>query len=322
MPDVSKKIALWAKIATFCLLIGFIVYTLRQQTVRWADLRQPLQHTNLRSVWAALLVGLVPLNWSLEALKWQWLVRRIAPLRFTEALGGVLAGLSLGMALPGPLGDTAGRVLSIGAGQRTGAVGAAMVAGGMQFYVALVVGTLAWAAYLTRVPIRQTTVGNALLVLLTVLSGLGVVLNFFRKDFVRWSARWPWLGRYVGWWRVIGQYSHADILGTFGLALLRHLTFSLQLFAAFRLYHVPLDSIPLAAGVGVIYVVKTIAPAFNWLSDLGVREAAALWVFAPFSLPAPPLLTATLTLWLVNIGLPVLLGLFSLWRIRLAEQTN
>lgn len=320
MPDVSKKITLWAKAATFCFLIGFILYTLRQQTVRWADLRTPLLQTNWQSGWAALLLVLTPLNWSLEALKWQWLVRRLAPLRFGEALNGVLAGLSLSMALPGPLGDTAGRVLSIRAEGRTGAVGAAAVAGGMQFYAALLVGTFAWALYLNDVPARNTRVSNGLLLLMAGLSGLGIVLNFFRHQFVSWSAHWPLLGRYVAWWRVIGQYSHAEMAAVFGLALLRHLTFSLQLYAAFRLYGIPLAPLTLAAGVGVIFLVKTITPAFNWLSDLGVREAAALWVFAPLGLPAPPLLAATLTLWLVNIGVPVCVGVFSLWRLRLANR--
>ncbi len=320
MPDVSKKITTWAKAATFCLLIGFILYTLRQQTVRWADLRQPLLQTNWRSNWTILLLLLIPLNWSFEAMKWQWLVRRLAPLRFGDALNGVLAGLSLGMALPGPLGDTAGRVLSLRASNRTGAVGAALVAGGMQFYVALVVGTFAWATYLRHVPVRDTPAGNTLLVLMAGLSLLGVVLNFYRNRFVSWSARWPLLGRYVDWWELIGRYTHLEMGIVFGLALLRHLTFSLQLYAAFRLYGVPLTPLPLAAGVGVIYLVKTITPAFNWLSDLGIREAAALWVFAPFALPALPLLAATLTLWFVNIGLPVGIGIFSLWRLRIINR--
>jgi hypothetical protein len=316
MPDVFKKITRWAKAATFCFLIGFIFYTLRQQTIRWADLRQPLLATNWQSGWAILMLLLTPLNWSLEALKWQWLVRRMAPLTFREAINGVLAGLSLSMVLPGPLGDTAGRVLSIQAANRAGTVGAALVAGGMQFYVALVVGTFAWATYLSHTPARNTPAGNALLFLMAGLSLLGVVLNFYRNRFVSWSARWPLVGRYVAWWRVIGHYHHTEMAVVFGLALLRHLTFSLQLYAAFRLYSVSLTPISLAAGVGVIFLVKTITPAFNWLSDLGVREAAALWVFAPFGLPAPPLLAATLTLWFVNIGLPVGAGLFSLWRLR------
>ncbi|MEZ0607962.1 lysylphosphatidylglycerol synthase domain-containing protein [Fibrella sp. WM1] len=308
MPSFSKKITFWAKLATFFGLLLFIAYTIRQQPTDWKTLAQQLRHTNWTSPNALILLALTPLNWSVEALKWQWLARRVQPLRFPEALGGVLAGLSLGMALPGPLGDTAGRVFSIRA-SRGAAVGAALVSGGMQFYVAVVVGAVAWATYLTYAPIRNTTGGRVLLGLLGTLSALGVVLNFYRHRFVSWSARWPRLGTYAGYWAVIGQYSHADMAGAFGLALLRHLIFSVQLVAAFRLYGVDLAAVPLASGVGVIYLVKTIAPAFNWLSDLGIREAAALWVFAPFGLPAPLLLTATLTLWLINILLPVLIGL-------------
>ena len=323
MPGLAKKTTFWVKIAVFGSLLGFIGYTLNQQSVDWSTLGNQLQHTNWTSPYALVLLALLPLNWTLEALKWQWLARRVAPLRFTEALGGVLAGLSLGMALPG-LGDTAGRVLSIrgaaastmtpSAPNRAGAVGAALVSGGMQFYVAIVVGAAAWAVHLAQLPARNTPGGQSLLVLLMVLSLLGVVLNFYRNQFVTWSVRWPKIGRYNAYWAIIGQYSHADMAATFGLALLRNLTFSTQLYCAFRLYGVTLQPMGLAAGVGVIFLVKTVTPAFNWLSDLGVREAAALWVFAPYNLPAPLLLTATLTLWLVNILLPVGVGVLILSR--------
>ena len=135
-----------------------------------------------------------------------------------------------------------------------------------------------------------------------------MVLNFYRNRFVIWSVRWPKIGRYNAYWAIIGQYSHADIAATFGRALVRNLTFSAQLYCAFRLYSIELPTLALSAGVGVIFLVKTVTPAFNWLSDLGIREAAALWVFAPYNLPAPLLLTATLTLWFINILLPVGVG--------------
>lgn len=318
MPELAKKTTFWAKTGLFCLFLGFIAYTLQHQSVDWNALRNQLRHTSWTSPYTLILLGLVPVNWSLEAMKWQRLAYRVAPLRFTEALGGVLVGLSLGMALPG-LGDTAGRVLSIRGAtvtsgeqatlKRTGAVGAALVAGGMQFYVAVVVGAAAWAVHLAQLPVRNTAGAQALLAVLVGLSGLGVVLNFYRNRFVNWSIRWPIIDHYKAYWSIIGQYRHADMAITFGLALLRNLTFSAQLYCAFRLYGITLPALALAAGVGVIFLVKTVTPAFNWLSDLGVREAAALWVFAPYHLPAPLLLTATLTLWLVNILLPVGVGI-------------
>jgi hypothetical protein len=70
------------------------------------------------------------------------------------------------------------------------------------------------------------------------------------------------------------------------------------------------------SGIGVVFLAKTVTPAFNLLSDLGVREAASLWVFEPFGAPAPVLVTATLTLWVANILMPVLIGLIWVWRLK------
>ena len=83
-----------------------------------------------------------------------------------------------------------------------------------------------------------------------------------------------------------------------------------------QLVGVALPTAVSASGVEVVFLVKTITPAFNLLSDLGVREAAALWVFGPFGTSPPVLITATLTLWLVNILVPVLVGLIWVWRLK------
>jgi hypothetical protein len=75
-----------------------------------------------------------------------------------------------------------------------------------------------------------------------------------------------------------------------------------------------------ASGIGLVFLVKTITPAFNLLSDLGVREAASLWVFAPFDVPAAILLMATLTLWVSNVLTPVLAGLIWVWKLKLRAE--
>lgn len=315
--NTPKKIAFWAKLAVLFGLIAYIGYTLRGQSDSWPQVWQQLRTTDWRGGWLLTLALLTPVNWGFEALKWQVLARRVEPVSWADAYRGVLAGLSLGFALPAQLGDTAGRVLSLRTGRRGAAIGASLVSGGMQFYIAIVFGALAWAVHLALVPARNTVAGQGLLVLLAALSLLGVLLNAVRPQLVRWSARWPWLHRFSAYWAIIGQYSHGDMAGAFLAGAMRYVVFSLQFYCALQLYHVTLSANALTSGIGLVFLAKTITPAFNLLSDLGVREAASLWVFSPFGVPAPLLLTATLTLWLVNVLLPVAVGLIWVWRLRL-----
>ncbi|RYF51547.1 MAG: UPF0104 family protein, partial [Cytophagaceae bacterium] len=108
--NLSKKLQLWLKLATFCLLLAYIGYVLQQQPFDWTQVQTQFQTVRYPERWAALLVLLAPVNWGLEALKWQLLIRRIEPVSFAGAYRAVLAGMTLSFALPAQLGDVAGRV--------------------------------------------------------------------------------------------------------------------------------------------------------------------------------------------------------------------
>lgn len=312
----SKKIVLGLKIAILAALLAYIVHVLKQQPFDWSLIRTSWQSVEEPGWWAAGLLLLIPVNWGLEALKWQILLRRVEPASFWATYRGVLAGVTLGFALPMQLGDTAGRVLSLQTVQRGEAVGAALVSGGMQFYVALIFGAFAWAHHIQLVPNRANAAGQALLVVLLGLVGLGVVFGLVRSRLLGWLARRAALRRWARYWAVAGQYTDQEISLALGVAALRYLVFSVQFFLALRLVGLTLPAPIATSGIGVVYLVKTITPAFNLLSDLGVREAASLWTFAPFEAAAPVLVTATLTLWVANLLVPVLVGLIWVWKLK------
>ncbi len=316
---LSKKIIFWAKIAVFVGLIAYIIHILRQQPFDWAVVQVQWRTVHHPERWAAGLLILTPVNWGFEALKWQILLQRVETTSFWAAYRGVLAGVTLGFALPAQLGDTAGRVLSLRT-NRTEAVGASLVSGGMQFYVAIVFGTVAWAHYLRTVPDRNTPAGQWLLVVLMALSVGGIGFGLVRRGLIDRLANRPKLRRYAAFWQVAGLYSDREIGLALVAAALRYVVFSIQFYLAMRLLGIVLPVSRSASGIGVVFLVKTITPAFNLLSDLGVREAASLWVFAPFDIAAPVLLTATLTLWTANILMPVLVGLIWVWKLKLTAE--
>nr|WP_084761809.1 lysylphosphatidylglycerol synthase domain-containing protein [Spirosoma spitsbergense] len=316
----GKKIIFWTKIAVFALLLVYIGYVLRQQPFDWTVLRKQLRTVEHPEWWAIGLCTLTPVNWGLEALKWWILLQRVEKTSFGAAYSGVLAGVSLGFALPAQLGDTAGRVLSLRDGKRGSAIGASLVSGGMQFYVALVMGTIAWAYHIRLVPDRNSTAGWWLLVLLGTLSVGGVVFGLIRTRLLTWLSGRAGLKRFATYWNVAGLYSDREIALALLVATLRYGVFAIQFYLALRVVGIVMEPNVAASGIGLVFLVKTVTPAFNLLSDLGVREAAALWVFAPFGLSVPVMITATLLLWFANILLPVLVGLYWVWKLKLTAE--
>lgn len=320
----GKKIIFWVKTAVFAGLLAYIGYVLWQQPFNWAVVRSQLSAVEHPEQWAAGLFLLTPVNWGFEALKWQILLQRIEKATYWQAYKGVLAGVALGFALPALLGDTAGRVLSLHK-HRAEAVGASLVSGGMQFYVAVVFGTVAWAHHITVVPVQNNLAGQWLLILLLALSMGGVVFGLVRQRLIRWLADRPSMSRFSEYWNVAGLYSDREIGLALCVAAFRYVVFSVQFYLAMRLVGIHLSKGLSASSIGLVFLVKTVTPAFNLLSDLGVREAASLWVFEPFAqtsatVSTSVLLTATLTLWVANVLTPVLVGLIWVWKLKLTTE--
>lgn len=309
---LTGKITFWTKIAVFAAVVGYIVYSFRQQQHDWRSVLDSWQAANWTTPTAFFLFLLTPLNWAFEALKWQILAQRVERISFLEACRGVLAGLSMGFVLPSQVGDTAGRLLSLRTDRRWQAIGATLVAGGMQFYVALLFGLVA----LLLLPALPSGYRWLVYVLLFCVAA-GLLLATVRRKLTVVSV--GWLKRFENYWLVAAYYTNRELLSAFLAASLRYLTFSVQFGLALHLFDIHLPLRQMASGIGLVYLGKTLIPAFNLLSDLGIREASALFVFGQWQVPAPQILAATLTLWLINILLPVLIGLLAIWQINLKK---
>jgi hypothetical protein len=314
----SKKIVFWSKIGILTIIVSYIIITLNRQQHDFHSVWTYWRSANWLSFPALLLLLLTPVNWLLEALKWQILVRRVEPISLKEATQGVLAGLAMGFALPAQLGDTAGRLLSLRSDQRWKGIGAALVSGGMQFLAAVFFGTIALFIQLQfgaqHLPVAQWILFYALI--LTML--LSVLAAWQRNRLVHVPFRW--MRRWEKYWVVASYYTTTELIQAFGVASLRYLTFSFQFYLAMTIFGIQLPVRETATGIGLVYLGKTIIPAFNLLSDLGVREATSLWVFGQWAVPATQILSATLTLWLFNILAPVLAGLFWVWKLKLSNN--
>ncbi|WP_234734185.1 lysylphosphatidylglycerol synthase transmembrane domain-containing protein [Tellurirhabdus bombi] len=311
----SQKIIFWVKIAILTGVVGFVAYTFHRQQHDWRSVLTYWQRANWASFSGVALLLLIPLNWALEARKWQILAQRVARISFWEAYQGVLAGLSMSFALPSQVGDTAGRLLSLRTARRWEGLGASLVAGGMQFYVALFFGFL--SLLILRLDATAPTSNALFRYLFWPLLGLlalGLLVASFRKRLATSAPRW--LKPYEKYWSVAAYYTSAELIHAFLIASLRHLTFTVQFALALQLFGIELSFRDMFSGIGLVYLGKTIIPAFNLLSDLGVREAASLFVFSQWAVPAPQVLSATLTLWLINVLIPVLVGLIGVWKLK------
>ncbi len=313
-----KKIAWVFKLVLLAAMLAYLYLTILEKGQSLQDVYQLLRKNLSSPHWVelAFVVLLTPINWACESRKWQLLAQKVEHISFAQSLKGVLAGLALGFMMPNNVGDAAGRVLSLQSNQRLTGVGAALLSNGLQFYVSLLFGTLGWA-YLIR---QQSTLQQwPPLVLLGLLTGtllFGIWLITKRKSAEKYLERFRWFRWIEPYVDVIAQYNLTEIQRAFRWAVLRYGVFTVQFGLLLLIFDV---SLPVAAAISSIFLVffaKTLIPALNFLGDLGIREASSLYFFSFYTVEPARIVAVTLTLWCINILLPVLIGVFWVMKMR------
>lgn len=263
----------------------------------------------------ATILLLVPVNWALESKKWQILVQKVFPVPFREAFRGTITGLAVGVAAPAQLGDTIGRVAALRSDKRLEAIGAAIVSNGIQFYVSLIAGAVAWLLLQDSMPLPPSS-KPIISIGLCLLTALGWIVVASRKRMLNWHAENPFLRNIISYVRIMGTYTGAELLYATSCGLLRYFVFLTQFVLALSLFNFPLTLSTLAACVALIFLAKTIIPAINVLGDLGLREFTALFVFKQYNLPAEEIITATFLVWIINVMAPILIGIYLIWKYK------
>lgn len=313
---------------TLKLLIGALL--------AWAIYRQVFARENAEDLWRAFLshfyapnlwwlvavVLLTPLNLSLEALKWQALMRNFSALGFGVFFQAILAGTTIAIFTPNRVGEYGGRVLFVEKGKGWVAVISTMVGSLSQLLVLItagVVGTIyfAWRYLHTE------------LYLLLVSLSLGLALlsflffSYFNIDLIiPMAKRIPYVNKLKKWLRhltVLKHFHRKELRRTLVFALLRYLTYSTQYYFLLKFYGVSVSWLEGMAGIATIFLIQASIP-LPPVMGLLARGETALLVWGVFSPDQVSILAATFTLFVINIAVPSLLGLIAIARLNVAKS--
>src|SRR5947207_14164574 len=106
----------------------------------WTRIKQSVQSTEIWDL--VMVVFLMLLNWSIEAMKWRLAIQEIQPLGFLKAFRAVLSGVSFSVNTPNRIGEYLGRVLYVDEGNRLKAVSLAIASSMSQLIITLFFGMM------------------------------------------------------------------------------------------------------------------------------------------------------------------------------------
>ncbi|MBK6838032.1 MAG: flippase-like domain-containing protein [Bacteroidetes bacterium] len=319
--NISKKSWLLIKFIIAAAALWFIykaVLDKESMSGWWDIILVSVSSGNHPVVFLVVLLFMI-INWSVEALKWRKMMRKIETLSFGRSLEAVFSGLTVSFFTPNRVGEYAGRVFHLSKADRIEATLITVIENYSQLLVTLVTGSLGTIVYLklfVNIPAYLWTGVSILLVLfslacLLLFLNVSILETVFRK--LRLPASWD---HYL---RVFSFYSTKELLSVLGMAWIRYLIFSTQFYLLLQIFGIDL-SIPLCfLLIAMTYYVMSVVPTIAWM-EIGVRGTIATYFFSPVTIDPISVVNASITLWLINIVIPALIGCFFVFSFKLGKR--
>lgn len=318
-------------------MAGPLVFLLLCYFIRWQVMHQSNWRASLNQVKGAitgplqwklwLVVALMPLNWGIEARKWQLALRSVEIIPFKNAFRAIFTGTTLASFTPNRMGEYLGRILYIREGHRIAAISLTIACSIAQLLTTLVIG-LAGILYLR--PIAQLRISqgqpglntglNALLIVVVLLL-VSLTFIYFRLSWVAaLLAKVPGARKYEAYIKVLQNFDATILLRILFLSFGRYIVFIIQYSLIFPVFGVYLGFGEVWGGISVVFLVMAVVPTFTFLTELGLRWGASIQVLELFSPNMVGIFAASFAIWLINLIIPALIGSLLILSIKLFKS--
>lgn len=309
-------------------LLIVLCWSLYNQLLQQHDLAQRWQQ--IKHSWQSwkflIVIFLMTINWGIEAKKWQLLMLHLQQFSYIRAFKSVLSGCSITMLTPNRIGEYGGRILFVKQEHRIKAISLNIVSSISQLLVTMVMG----CAGLIYLRFFSHNSRNALSVLpdfwgniLIYFSIIGTVLLFLFYIRLSWLVRLmekvPAFNKVVKHISVLDEFSAGQLLGILSLSLLRYIVFVMQYVLLLQVMEVNIETRLVFWLITVFYLVMAVAPTIGFL-ELPIRAKASMELMKLYSSNTLGIETAALSIWLINLVIPALIGSLLILGIKIVKE--
>ena len=252
-------------------------------------------------------LGLVGPNLGLQCYKWRYLVRFVKPeVSIGEVVRSVLAGLSLGLVTPGRIGE-AGKIFYVRDVRRRALAGLAVAERAYVMVSNVGLGGLAFAVLVGRHS------GFLFVPLGIALFSLAIAPEVGVRVLRRLFERLPFKEKLTPVLDGLGELNGDKGRRILALSVLFYAIHCTQFYLLISAFGDIKVTAALWAIPAIVFV-RSVLPIA--LGDLGVREAASVFVLGRLGIPNAVAVDAALLLFGMNVFVPGLVGAFWVHRIR------
>ncbi len=263
-------------------------------------------------------------NWGLEARKWQISVASISRISFIQAFKAILSGVSFSVTTPNRMGEYLGRMLYMPEGSRLKSISVTLVGSLSQLIITFYSG-IAGLIILNKQLVGQGILNevayrfglSALCVITIVLTVVYLWVKIIENAFEKWLKN----SRYLYLIESLRSFNVQLLLNLLLLSFLRYLVFIVQYFLLFSLFDVVLPLPVVWSVVSVLFLAMAVIPTIA-LAEVGLRGEISIQLMALFTTNTLGVGIASVTIWLINLVLPAMVGSVLFLSIKVFKRKN
>jgi hypothetical protein len=314
---LNKNIKIFLNYVLGPLLFAWLSYSVFKQIKNQPHLEESwlnikASFTDTRVLNFILVVVLMFVNWSLEALKWKISVQNVQPISFFRSLKAIFSGVSFSVTTPNRTGEYLGRVLYMDDGNRLRVISLTILGSISQLLVTMFFGLLGllilqpditnmelsgWIEWIKNLGIVG---GSLAFIVLTVF--------YFRIGWlVKWIDKIPAIKKYI--W-LINELEKTDttlLMRLLSISMLRYFVFATQYFLLFRFFGVEINWWQGFWGMAIVFFIMAIIPSIE-LFEVAGKAYLTQEIFAIFTVNTLAIGFVTTTIWFINLVVPAAIG--------------
>lgn len=301
----------WWKWLVFALAAFGLYYQLFQNKNLWSAWSQYKNNVSPDAKLLTIIVFILMfINWSVEAIRWNSLLRKVEYVSFIDALKATFSGITFALFTPNRVGEYAGRVLFINTVSRWRILIVTTIGIYAQLLSTIFFGTLGLAyVMLVSGVLSSTFYVEWTVIILLIISAILLFILYFNISLIEnLLERFSFLSKAKLYLKVLLHYSSKELFNVLSLSMLRYMVFTLQYLLLLKIFNIQIPLMEGIALIATIFLVQTIIPSIA-IAEVGIRGNVALFFLTPYSGNQLGIVSAAWGLWLINLVIPAVIGM-------------
>lgn len=268
-------------------------------------------------------VLLVPLNIYLEGIKWKLQIKPIENISNWKSFLSIFTGISAGMFFPNRMGNFLGRIFMLEKGDRIKASLTTLVGGMAQMIATVSIGLIAALFFLKKNYILICVVFFIVISLLILM-----YFNIHLLKYIQFIIPKRFKEKTEEYFKVFSLYNKTELLKILILSLVRYFLYTFQFVLLIWSFDIPLNYLNAMIPISLTYLIMMIVP-FITITEIAVRGSVSILIFEKWMIMneintsfGMMVFSASSLLWIFNIAIPALIGLFLTNHLKFFRNKN